>query len=271
MSDQPESTTDLSPATPVVPPHEAAAPSGSQDTASSVGDLAPEAGEGEAGESEAGGEGADGEASAEGGDAAATGEGKKRRRRRRKKKPGDGTEGATTEGGVEGARADGGRGEGGRHDNRPRGEPRNDLPLSRFLDSHGGRKSPFTAGDVVGGRVIAIQSGVAVIDLFGHGIAFAQSNEPRSLPIAPEEPEEVEAVVEQPDPSAIASAAAELEGQVGMPASESIPPPPPIAPGAVAVPAIADAGTTNPGHADPVLVGRAARALRQQVPRRRCL
>ncbi len=271
MSDQPESTTDLSPAaTPVEPTHATSERNDAADAPAAV--DAPSGGASEA--SEAGGpddagepsDDAGGEGEGEGGEGAAvegaTGEGKKRRRRRRKKKTGDGTEGPRPEGAPEGARAEGGRPDKHR-------EPRNDLPLSRFLDPHGARKSPFTAGDVVGGRVIALQAGVAVIDLFGHGIAFAHSNEPRSLPVAPEEPEEVEAPAEahaeggeaQPDASAIGTAAAELDGQVGMPAAESIAPPPPMTAGAVSVPVIAE--EAPPVESNPTLVGRAARALRR--------
>jgi small subunit ribosomal protein S1 len=260
MSDQPESTTDLSPgATPVEPQQPASASTDHAQSPAAAGEES--SGADAAGEDEGGEEGGEGEgSSAEGAAAAdgtgAPGEGKKRRRRRRKKKPADGTEGARPEGAPEGARADGAR-----HDKGPR-EPRNDLPLSRFLDPHGSRKSPFTAGDVVGGRVIAIQQGVAVIDLFGHGIAFAQSNEPRTLPVAPAEAEEVEAPAEgHPDAAAIAHAAAELEGQVGMPASESAPAPAPMSAGDVAVPSIAE--DAPPIQSDPALVGRAARALRR--------
>ncbi len=164
MSDQSESTTEPTPSAPAEP------------TRAEVSDAQPTADDPSiAGDGEGEGEG-EGEASVAGEGTESTGapgEGKKRRRRRRKKKSAEGEGGAPRPEGEAGARP-----EGPRHDHKPR-EPRTDLPLSRFLDPYGSRKSPFTASDIVGGRVVALQRGVAVIDLFGHGLAFAQTNEPR--------------------------------------------------------------------------------------------
>ena len=199
-----------------------------------------------------------GEASAEGGAPGdAQGEGKKRRRRRRKKK-GDGVsdDGSPR---PEGAQSQGG---GQRH------EPRRDLPLSRFFDSapsygRGSTKSPFTAGEIVGGRVIAVEYGVSVVDLFGRGIAFALANEPRALPVAPAEPEEADHESPAVDPSAVGHALGEMEGQVGMPASESLPPPAPMSAGDVAVPPVHEDGEHDADASDPMRVGEAARGLRR--------
>jgi small subunit ribosomal protein S1 len=197
-----------------------------------------------------------GESAAEGG--APGPDGKKRRRRRRKKK-----------GAGEGATAEGGPRPEGEHHARP--EPRKDLPLSRFFDPrearhehgpHGRNKGPFTAGEIVGGRVVAVEHGVSVIDLFGRGIAFAQANEPRALPVAPADPDEPEHESHAVDPAALGNAAAEMEGQVGMPASESLPPPPPMSSDDVAVPPVADAAPESVSS-DPARIGKAARALRR--------
>ncbi len=185
MADQPDTTSDETTHAPASAPVEA--PETSNHTHATQDAHAAEAhdeGEGE-GDAEGEGEGqasSAGEQSAEGG---APGEGKKKRRRRRKKK-----------GAGEGASAEGGpRPEGGDH--APRPEHRKDLPLARFFDhapvyGHARGKSPFTAGEIVGGRVVSVDHGVSVIDLFGRGIAFAQANEPRALPVAPAEPEEPE-------------------------------------------------------------------------------
>jgi small subunit ribosomal protein S1 len=235
MADQPETTSDET----------------THSTESAPVATPPEAHDNEHDDGEADGEGevsSAGETPAEG----APGEPKKRRRRRRKKK-----------GAGEGATAEGGPRPEGEH--APRPEPRRDLPLSRFFE-HGpsyarGSKSPFTAGDIVGGIVVAVERGVSVIDLFGRGTAFALANEPRALPVAPAEPDEPEHEHHPVDPGAVGSALAEMEGQVGMPASESLPPPPPMAAGDVAVPPVDDAEPDTVAS-DPMLIGEAARALR---------
>ncbi|HTJ81659.1 MAG TPA: S1 RNA-binding domain-containing protein [Polyangiaceae bacterium] len=254
MADQPDTTTDETTHAPASAP-EGNAPNHSEEPAHVEADHEAAEGEGE-GEAEAEGEATEssaGDTAAEGG---APGEGgvKKKRRRRRKKK-----------GAGEGASAEGGGGHPGGEHARP--EPRKDLPLSRFFDhapaAYGRGKSPFTAGDIVGGLVVAVERGVSVIDLFGRGIAFALENEPRALPTAPAEPEEHDHEHGQVDPSAVGNAAAEMEGHVGMPASESLPPPAPMAAGDVAVPAVHDTDDEDPVARDPHAVGVAARALRQ--------
>jgi small subunit ribosomal protein S1 len=174
MADQPNDTTAETPIATTATEAPASTPAqASPDTSAHEGEGDAHEGEGDEAEGEAAGEGA----AAEGG---APAEGAKKKRRRRRKKKGAG-EGAA-------AGAEGGKPEGGPP------APRKDLPLSRFFDqggAHYGRgKSPFTAGDIVGGRVAAIERGVAVIDLFGRGYAFALSNESRTLPVAPAEPEE---------------------------------------------------------------------------------
>lgn len=210
MADQPETTSDETTHAPASASVDA--PTSNPETSPVAADESGGAHDADDGDgTEEGGEGG-AEAGADG--AAGTGEGKKRRRRRRKKK-GAGEGG--TSAGAEGAPA-------------PRPEPRKDLPLSRFFPDHrthephyGHRKGPFTAGEIVGGRVIAIDRGVSVIDLFGRGIAFAQVNEPRALPVAPAEPEEAEHAEGAPAEGAPegASAEAPAEGEAHAEAGES--------------------------------------------------
>lgn len=223
----------------------------SHDASSSSADEGEHEGEGETeGEGE---EATGGEATAEGG--APT---KKKRRRRRKKKGGEGAPGEA------GATASGAPGSGG-----PRPEPRKDLPLSRFFEhapahhghGHGHAKGPFTAGDIVGGRVVAVERGVSVIDLFGRGTAFALSNEPRALPVAPHEPEEHEHAEGAPvDPAAAAAEGeAPTDAAAGADAAAEAAP---AASGEVAAePAKDDASESK--DAEPRRLARAARALRQ--------
>ncbi|MBX7196204.1 MAG: S1 RNA-binding domain-containing protein [Sandaracinaceae bacterium] len=111
---------------------------------------------------------------------------KKKRRRRRKKKAG---EAAAAEGGEVKAE---GKPEGARAEHRPeRPKREHALPFNRFFGDGPPRKSLLAAGEIVGGRVVAVEHGVAVLDLFGRGIAFALDNEPREIPVlsepAPEE------------------------------------------------------------------------------------
>jgi len=137
---------------------------------------------------EAGGDDGGDEDEAEGGepgaDAAVGADGapgvKKKRRRRRKKKLGEGASAEGSSAGGESRPADHGP---------PRPErPRRDhqLPFNRYFGDGAPRKSLLAAGEIVGGRVIALEHGVAVLDLFGRGIAFALENEPREIPVLTE-------------------------------------------------------------------------------------
>ncbi|MFO0681113.1 MAG: S1 RNA-binding domain-containing protein [Sandaracinus sp.] len=255
MADQPETT--ASDETTHAPPASAPdAPSSSAPSSSApASDPTPAAASSDEGEHEEGdaeGEGeesAGGEATAEGGAPA-----KKKRRRRRKKKGGEGAPGEA------GASASGAPGGG------PRPEPRKDLPLSRFFEhapvhhghGHGHAKGPFTAGDIVGGRVVAVERGVSVIDLFGRGTAFALANEPRALPVAPHEPEEHEheaAAEGAPAEGEAAAEAAPAEGEAPAPAAEGSP-----APSGEAAPTPAK---EEGSEVEARRMARAARALRQ--------
>jgi small subunit ribosomal protein S1 len=142
------------------------------------------------------GDGADGEeATGQGESAQAAGEGavKKKRRRRRKKK-GEGAE-ASGEGQREGGEGAPPHAERQARPERPKRE--HPLPFHRFFGDGAPRKSPLAAGEVVGGRVVAVEHGVAVVDLFGRGTAFALDNEPREIPVltepAAEEPHDAHA------------------------------------------------------------------------------
>ncbi len=188
-------------------------PEGAGGAASDLESAMARAAEAVGDEGEDGEESSEGEATEEGGDAAAAGApAKKKRRRRRKKKPGEGTassagaEGAPQgEGPRDGARAEGPRGEGGREGSRgDKDRPRREhtLPFNRFFGDGPPRKSLLAAGEIVGGRVIEVQHGIAVLDLFGRGIAFALDNEPREIPVL------TEPAAEEPAPEASADAAA---------------------------------------------------------------
>ena len=186
--------------------------------------------EGEGGDD---GEGDEGEGSEAGAGGAAPGEEgakKKRRRRRRKKGGGESSAGqvASPEGGEGGERP-------AREPREPRDQgPRKDahLPFQRFFEGQGRgeRRHAFSVGEIVAGRVTKIEHGASVIDLFGKATAFALENEPRDVPMPL--PGQVEAEeAEEPghpgaDPSQVGHAAAAMEGAVGMPGSESLPPPP---------------------------------------------
>jgi len=141
-------------------------------------DAANEAGGDEGGdddEAEGGEPGAD----AAGGPDGAPGVKKKRRRRRKKKSP-DGVSADGTSAGGESRPAEHAA---------PRPErPRRDhqLPFNRYFGDGAPRKALLAAGEIVGGRVIALEHGVAVVDLFGRGIAFALDNEPREIPVLTE-------------------------------------------------------------------------------------
>ena len=146
----------------------------------SAGAVPPDA-EGAAGESE-GDDAGEGEESSAGEETAADGSadapGGKRKRRRRKKGKGPRPEG-------EGAEGPGPGGEEGRG-------KRRDAPLapfSRFFTgANAGRKHGFAVGEVVAGRVKAVEHGTITVDLFGKALAFADEHEPRELPPEPEPP-----------------------------------------------------------------------------------
>ncbi|MFN7696276.1 MAG: S1 RNA-binding domain-containing protein [Deltaproteobacteria bacterium] len=132
---------------------------------------------------EVGGDGGDGgeesDSLEEAGEAASAGDGtaKKRRRRRRKKKPGDASAAGEAPA-AEHTRVTEPRPE--------RAKREHALPFNRFFGDGPPRKPHLAAGEIVGGRVVAVDHGVAVLDLFGRGIAFALDNEPREIPVLTE-------------------------------------------------------------------------------------
>lgn len=216
---------------PVSTPAEASAPANAEEH-----DAEGEEGEGAEGTEGAAAEGAPGEP------------GKKKRRRRRKKK-GD----APVQLGPDG---------------QPlpppppqEPKPRRDLsalPFSRFFPDGAGRRHIVSPGEAVAGRVVEVRSGVAVIDLFGRGIAFTTETEPREIPAPAPEEHEPDASPAS-DPSVVAGAMAQMDGHVGMPASESLPPPPPM--DGSAAPEAKGESDSEPAPADPMAIGRAAQGL----------
>ncbi|MBN8616858.1 MAG: S1 RNA-binding domain-containing protein [Deltaproteobacteria bacterium] len=152
----------------------------------------------------------EGEGSEEGGDAAAAGgaPAKKKRRRRRKKKPG---EASASSAGGEAAPAGEAPHRAEAKPERPRRE--HALPFNRYFGDGPPRKSLLAAGEIVGGRVIAVEHGIAVLDLFGRGIAFALDNEPREIPVLTEPAAE--------EPAAEASSEAGAPNESAEPASEA--------------------------------------------------
>ena len=162
MSQVPDETTPASTAT--------SADASATDLESAMARAAEAAGdEGEGGDESDGPDEATGEAAA--GDAPA----KKKRRRRRKKKAG---EPATGEAAPAEAKPAEPRAE------RPKRE--HALPFNRYFGDGPPRKSQLAAGEIIGGRVVAVAHGVAVLDLFGRGTAFALDNEPREIPVLTE-------------------------------------------------------------------------------------
>jgi small subunit ribosomal protein S1 len=143
-----------------------------------------------------------------GGDAAAAGApAKKKRRRRRKKKAGEpGAAAAGEAAPTEGAKPTEHRPE------RPKRE--HALPFNRYFGDGPPRKSQLAAGEIIGGSVVAVEHGVAVLDLFGRGTAFALDNEPREIPVL------TEPAAEEHEPAATseASEAAPAEGAQAEPA-----------------------------------------------------
>ncbi len=208
-----------------------------------------QSGEGDEGEGDEG-------ASAEGGEGAPGDGTKKKRRRRRKKK---------------GAAAEVQLGPDGQPLPQPEAPPQrprrdqNALPFSRYFPDTGGRRHILSPGEVVAGRVLRVERGVAVLDLFGRGTAFATETEPREIPEPPAEPNTEEHEGEASaatDPAQVADAMAKLDGQVGMPASESLPPPPPVDLDGDGVPDVkGEDEPADPHAADPVAMAEAARGL----------
>lgn len=235
------------------PPTEGQASSAGTESSpgSEAADEGGDDGEGDAGE--AGGEGAPGEGGPEG---------QKKKRRRRRKKKGAGEVQLGPDGQPLPVQA---------QEQRPE-RPRRDLsalPFSRYFPDTGGRRHILSPGEVVAGRVLAVQHGVAVLDLFGRGIAFTTENEPREISAVVEEekPEEHEAQAGESaasDPAQVADAMAKLDGQVGMPASESLPPPPPVDLDGDGIPdvVVPRDEPAHPEDADPVKLGEAGKALR---------
>lgn len=219
----------------------------------------------------------EGETSSEGTEGAALGpEGaKKKRRRRRRRKGGvrsasgataspplDGTPEAAS---VEGTPV---------HPPRERKEPH--LPFQRFFEGRGHegayrgeRRHAFAVGEIVAGRVVRLEHGASVIDLFGKATAFALENEPREVPIpsAAHLDDEAEERGAAADPSQVAGAMAAIEGAVGMPAAESLEAEPAredrylvMGPGPDGILGTDDDEPLS-GQADPVEIARAAREL----------
>lgn len=212
--------------------------------------------------SEPAGDEHDEEGDAEGEDAAAEGgapgepgaEGQKKKRRRRRKKKGAGEVQLGPDGQPlpQAAAAE-------RAPEKPRRD-QNALPFSRYFPETGGRRHILSPGEAVAGRVLKIDRGCAVIDLFGRGIAFASANEPREIPAPPPEEEQSAAA----DPQQVGDAMAKLDGQLGMPASESLPPPPPVdLEGGVPAGVVHTDEPAEPGSSDPGAIGRAAKGLLQ--------
>jgi small subunit ribosomal protein S1 len=193
-----QSETSSSAADAPVPASESAS-AAAQSEEGSAGEGAAESGdEGEAGPAE----GEEGGGADAGGDAA----GGKRKRRRRKKGKGPRPEGEAAEGAApEEAR-----------------KPRRDAPVapfSRFFTGNAGRKHGFAVGEVVAGRVKAVEHGTITVDLFGKALAYADENEPRELPPEPEPPPipvapAMEAAVPA-DAGAAAATEASAEGVAG--------------------------------------------------------
>jgi small subunit ribosomal protein S1 len=147
-----------------------------------------EAHEGDAhdGEAHDGEEGEEPQAGEEGGANAADPLRKKRRRRRRKKpgarEPGEEGAAAVT---AEGAPSQE------KSERPPREREREGAGgvFARFFDGpNAGKRHAFSAGEVVAGRVVKINDGAFVVDLFGKATAFVDIFEPHEIPVAPEPP-----------------------------------------------------------------------------------
>lgn len=140
-------------------------------------------------EGDAGEEGDEHEAGEEGAANAADPQRKKRRRRRRKKPGAPGAQAG--EAGANGAAVAGeGRAAEGGHE-KPERAPREGAGgvFARFFDGpNAGKRHAFSAGEVVAGRVVKINDGAFVVDLFGKATAFVDVFEPHEVPTLPEPP-----------------------------------------------------------------------------------
>ncbi len=179
---------------------------------------------------------------------------KKRRRRRRKKK------GAEAQGNAQAPEP------GAESHESEASKKQNEAPLARFFEGHG-REHLFRKDDIVAGRLLEVrEDGVAVIDLFGRGLAFMDTREPEEIAELPEPamPEAASAASEAPPE---APAAAEAEPSPASPdAAEPSEPPtqersaeeasaaseaPPEAPPEAPAVAEADAAEVEPSPASP--------------------
>jgi len=199
-------------ATPQAAPSESAEGSPSEDEGSEEGDE-PEAGE----------QGA----------ASATDPQRKKRRRRRRKKPGAKEPGAAVAG--DGAVAEGATPPSEKE--RPQREGAGGV-FSRFFDGpNAGKRHAFSAGEVVAGRVVRINDGAFVVDLFGKATAFVDVFEPHEVPAIPE-----------PPPAQVESAQVESAQVESSQAAE----------GAVAASEGAEPATSPGGEAEPSAEGTPA-------------
>ncbi len=180
---------------------EAAQPAGDAATSQAEGD--------DDGEGEGADDGVDESAAASEGQAEGEPGKKKRRRRRRKKGPhAAGAEGAE---GAEGAPVQAGGERPPRHE-KPAKEGSAGI-YARFFEGAGGAKRhAFTAGEIVAGRVSAINDGAFAVDLFGKATAFVDIFEPREVPAIPDPPPEAVAVESAPATAEAASAAEAASG-----------------------------------------------------------
>lgn len=171
-------------------------------------------GDGEEGEGAEEGASADGQAPGEPGK-------KKRRRRRRKKGPGAQAAGEGAEGAPDQAHAGEPRERGPRPE-RPAKEGSAGI-YARFFEGAGAAKRhAFTAGEVVAGRVSAINDGAFAVDLFGKATAFVDIFEPREVPVIPDPPPEVAAAEATTETAAEAPAEASAESSAEAAATEVV-------------------------------------------------
>ena len=189
------------PAQPTQGPEPATAASGSE----AEGAPAPDA---VAADPAAGQPAADGEAAAQepGAEAKPEGAGKKRRRRRRKKKDGSATS-PGEEGAVEAESGD-----------KPKPKRETHAPFAKLFAAHAGKRHAFSVGEVVAGRVVKVEGGAFVVDLFGKATAVVDELEPRTPPA-----EEPRPAVE-PTEGAAAQAADSAQGEPDTAPVEAVAP-----------------------------------------------